>query len=991
MAAFAAVARIAYLASDVVVDSHPPLPAPSRFGSTLDALRHTSKHQARVLAVPAGGDPGSTLLRHAAAGSLVSYTAIAATEGGADAGAVSRLLAHAPELAAAPLVAHLAAAAPDLAGALALRAAFPFVLHSATARQARDHALLASRLAAAERRAVLHVFDATGEEEEEDEVLEEGKVLAFLAGKDAAQVNGLANGHAHVEEQDPLFKAYEKAASATSAFVGRPLRPLVQHGDPDADSVVLTFGRASLNADNTSFISVSLFSPFPAAHLSAAIPPSATRILVLEQIHHWSMKWTPFYLETVKALQEREPRPSIASAAFGDAAAVTAAELSAALASSPSKRVYLGSHPSAPSAPVAPHVPKHEASYTKILEQLFSDRLDIVNAPSLVETYGPAATTPEFALGRVRSQLDEEAELSSSIQSLLEDPTLPEDLHTLLSRWTLADKNDGTKLAALSAGVATALAASALKHLSVPRTLALLAQHAAPKSRWIIGSDAWAYDLGASGLHHAIASGLDVNILVLDTLPYSARLRGDPHRRKQDVGLYAMNHGDVFVASVAVYSSYAQVLQALVEADRFRGPSVVLAYLPYAADDAPALDILKETKLAVDAGYWPLYRWDPARAPPFVLDSDAVKNDLRQFLDRQNHLSQLTLAAPQLAAELVGSLGARVRDERRRRARAAFDALVGAIDAPPLLVLFASDGGKAEKVAKRLAARAKARGLSARAAPMDSVRAEDLAGEGHVAFVTSVAGQGEFPQNGRQLVKALGAAAARGETGALAGLHFAVFGMGDSHYWPRPEDAHYYNKAGRDLDGRLAQLGGERFAELGLGDDQDPDGPETGYKLWEPRVWKALGVDAVEVREAEPEPITNEHIKAASGYLRGTIADGLEDASTGALAPADTQLTKFHGIYQQDDRDVRDERQAQGAEPAYAFMIRVRLPGGVCTPAQWLAMDRIADERGNGTFKITTRQTFQFHGVIKRHLKPSIQAINRALLDTLAACGDVNR
>ncbi|TFY51258.1 hypothetical protein EVJ58_g10664, partial [Rhodofomes roseus] len=186
-------------------------------------------------------------------------------------------------------------------------------------------------------------------------------------------------------------------------------------------------------------------------------------------------------------------------------------------------------------------------------------------------------------------------------------------------------------------------------------------------------------------------------------------------------------------------------------------------------------------------------------------------------------------------------------------------------------------------------------------------------------------------------------------------------------------------------------LGAQRVVALGLGDDQDADGPETGYKAWEPLVWKALGVDAVEVQEAEPEPITNEHIKVASQYLRGTIAEGLVDTTTGALAPSDTQLTKFHGIYQQDDRDIRDERVAQGVEPAYSFMIRVRMPGGVCRPDQWLQMDQIADEHGCGTFKITTRQTFQFHGVIKRHLKSAIQDINRVLLDTLAACGDVNR
>ncbi|KAI4293855.1 hypothetical protein K525DRAFT_274827, partial [Schizophyllum commune Loenen D] len=153
----------------------------------------------------------------------------------------------------------------------------------------------------------------------------------------------------------------------------------------------------------------------------------------------------------------------------------------------------------------------------------------------------------------------------------------------------------------------------------------------------------------------------------------------------------------------------------------------------------------------------------------------------------------------------------------------------------------------------------------------------------------------------------------------------------------------------------------------------------------------AFKVDTLEIAEAEPEPITNEHIKAESNFLRGTIVEGLQDATTGALSASDTQLTKFHGIYQQDDRDIRDESVGQGIEPAYSFMIRVRMPGGVCDSRQWLQMDQIPDEHGCGNFKVTTRQTFQFHGVIKRHLKSAIKDINRALLDTLAACGDVNR
>ena len=134
-----------------------------------------------------------------------------------------------------------------------------------------------------------------------------------------------------------------------------------------------------------------------------------------------------------------------------------------------------------------------------------------------------------------------------------------------------------------------------------------------------------------------------------------------------------------------------------------------------------------------------------------------------------------------------------------------------------------------------------------------------------------------------------------------------------------------------------------------------------------------------------------EIIKANSNFLRGTIVESLQDSATSALAEDDTQLSKFHGIYQQDDRDNREERRRQLLEPDYQFMIRARVPGGVCTPAQWLALDEIARKWANGTIRLTTRQAFQLHGVLKRDLKASIRAINDSLLDTIAACGDVNR
>jgi sulfite reductase (NADPH) hemoprotein beta-component len=144
--------------------------------------------------------------------------------------------------------------------------------------------------------------------------------------------------------------------------------------------------------------------------------------------------------------------------------------------------------------------------------------------------------------------------------------------------------------------------------------------------------------------------------------------------------------------------------------------------------------------------------------------------------------------------------------------------------------------------------------------------------------------------------------------------------------------------------------------------------------------------------EAPHKPLhKNELLKADSNYLRGHILKDLQDPSTGTITEDSAQLTKFHGVYPQDDRDLRSERRREGKEKAYIFMARVRVPGGVCTPKQWLVMDALADSHGNQTLKITNRQAFQFHGILKRNLRSTIKEVNLALLDTLAACGDVVR
>jgi len=135
----------------------------------------------------------------------------------------------------------------------------------------------------------------------------------------------------------------------------------------------------------------------------------------------------------------------------------------------------------------------------------------------------------------------------------------------------------------------------------------------------------------------------------------------------------------------------------------------------------------------------------------------------------------------------------------------------------------------------------------------------------------------------------------------------------------------------------------------------------------------------------------DETLKFKSDYLRGQIASDLLDQITGGVTFESNKLMKFHGIYQQDDRDIRDERRRQKLEPALTFMVRVRLPGGVCTPEQWLKIDELAQAHGGKTIRMTTRQTFQFHWVVKEDIRPTIEGLHEVLLDTIAACGDDSR
>lgn len=750
---------------------------------------------------------------------------------------------------------------------------------------------------------------------------------------------------------------------------------------------------------NSGLVTVRLYRPWLGSALTAILPETVRRIAVLEPVRRKTTKWGPLLLDVLAATRANDNRlsPHVIGYQLGHLESSTVRQalngiFSNLLSQSPIQNLRVGTL-----SDLSHHLSEHrgaqptlENAYMKILRRLFDDRLYIANEleSNNVGILAMKAATPEFGFGSLLARAERRKDFIERVKRATKTRQFATDAPLKwLSEWALEAEN---------AKQSEGLAKGALARLSTDGSALandLLASRSFffKESQWLVGSEAWAHDLGNSGVHHVLASGQNVNMLIIDSQAYSTHAVTDANRRKKDIGLYAMNFGNVYVASVAVYSSYTQVLEAMIEADSFNGPSVVLAYLPYNKENESPLTVLQETKNAVDSGYWPLYRWHPTvgdgAEPEFRLDSERIRKELEDFLRRDNQLTQLMRRKPEVGANLSSSYGAEIRSLQKRKAKDAYSELLDSLQGAPLTILFASDNGNAEGLAKRLANRGKARGLKAMAMAMDDYPIDDLPSEENMVCVTSTAGQGEFPQNGRQFWEHL-----KNSTDIdLQHVSFAVFALGDSHYWPRKEDKIYYNKPGKDLFARFEALGGKKLTEIGLGDDQDADTFHTGYSVWEPALWHSLGVANVEGLPEEPPPLTNEDIKVQSNFLRGTIAEGLQDTSTGAIAASDQQLTKFHGTYMQDDRDVRDERKASGLEPAYIFMIRCRLPGGIATPSQWLQMDAIATNMGNETMKLTTRQTFQFHGVVKGKLRPAMQSINRALMTTLAACGDVNR
>ncbi|KAJ1729868.1 Sulfite reductase [NADPH] subunit beta [Coemansia biformis] len=906
------------------------------------------------------------------------------------------------------LVLHVpVSSADDVSDVLAVRDAGCALLRSSSPQQAVDFALVASL--AARRLAIpfVHCFPGAAGPV---------KVLAyapFAEHVDVASYLDPAGAASEVTTAQLPAEAAHTAVAQAMALFGDHYAPVEYAGAPDAPVVYATFGTGPEPAGPTGLLQISLFRPLSPQALRAALPATAARIIALEQVTRQPTPWGPLLFDLAGALlpgdgaaQARPPIlldavSTVAPAEFTAEQLARVTEHAKGLDSpahfNPAEIAGIAEAAGAASVPLAGLSLEEQQQrvenipYGQLLRELFGPRLHVANAAESQSIWGDArssTTNPEFGFGRLAADERGRARLAQAVTAALRDVSVPlsKRLHAALNAWLGGKDSAGVATAELAAELGDLLAAERQAHPAIEAVHALRA-HFARRSSWLVGADEWAYDIGSSGVHHAISSGLNVNMLVLDTAtyPFVAEHKGAP--RKKDIGLYAMNYGSTYVASVAVYASYTQVLQALLEADAFPGPAVVVAYLPhtngvFSASYSP-IEVLQQSKRAVDSGAWPLYRWDPTLAADqrFQLDSEKLRRSVEDFLRRDNALAAIGSAAPALGG---------IDSALETRARGDVDELVGGLRGPPLLVLFASDGGNGEEAARRVARQGRRRGMDVRCLGMDEFDVEELPFEKTVVAVVSTAGQGEVPTNGREFFKSLQSASVN-----LSETAYAVFGLGDSHYWPREEDAIFYNKPARDIDRRLAELSATRIVDVGLGDDQDADGWEAGFTDFEQLLWAALNIDVVgaagQAEEDEEPKRTDEENKVISNYLRGTIAQAIADPSCGYVDEWDGKLLKFHGTYMQDDRDLRPERLARGEEKAFSFMIRVRLPGGIATPAQWLAMDRLADEHGNHTMKITTRQTFQLHGVLKRNLRETMRGINRGLMDTIAACGDVNR
>ncbi|KAL7464674.1 hypothetical protein ACHAXS_005005 [Conticribra weissflogii] len=368
-------------------------------------------------------------------------------------------------------------------------------------------------------------------------------------------------------------------------------------------------------------------------------------------------------------------------------------------------------------------------------------------------------------------------------------------------------------------------------------------------SQWIVGGDGWAYDIGYGGLDHVEAfQANDVNVLVVDTEMYSntggqqskatpvgASVKfatGGKQQTKKQLGEIFMTYEHVYVASVCL-SNQTQLLQALVEADRYNGPSFIVAYAPCIQQQVRPdglTDMFDECRYAVDSGYWPLYRYNPdlivSGKNPFILDSKKLRKEVSSFLKREGRFINLKKAHPEIADELFHKMNTDVhhRMELMLNRASGYKAFSSKEEAS-VQVLFASETGTAQRLARDFS---DACTLSRGADAMDDIDVDEINGRTTIFFIATC-GQGSMPQNGKAFYNSLCQRSEPFDEGTL----FSVMGLGDSSYY-------FFCKAAKDVETVMIKLGAKCILPMGVGDDSSEDGMEGGLHQWLDNIWPSL-------------------------------------------------------------------------------------------------------------------------------------------------------
>ena len=523
-----------------------------------------------------------------------------------------------------------------------------------------------------------------------------------------------------------------------------------------------------------------------------------------------------------------------------------------------------------------------ETPYVKLMTQLFGNRMMIANASGCSSVWGGTSTTnpytvdeegrgpawgrslfednAEYGLGMSIASLQRRKQLREKIQGIVDGETevsdaLRKEFDAWLKHYDNAEKSDQAFKRIIPILEEEKDGVPILESIYTTRDMFT------KNSQWIVGGDGWAYDIGFGGLDHVIAKGENVNIVVLDTemysntggqvskaTPQSALVKfatSGKAQAKKDLGQIAMGYENTYVASVAMGADYNQSVQAFKEAEAFDGPSLVLCYSPCIDWGIDMQQMMNIQKLAVDSGYWPLYRYNPANLQKdeqaFQLDSKRIKSSLANYLKNENRYAALRRADEKRADKLQFEFEDYTKRRMSHMQRASMDDYelldflkenMGEQTGEKVLILYASETGNTQDLAKMLAYELKRREVRVSTMAMDDFDVNDLPSQKTVVNLAATCGQGEYPQNCKTFYDELHNESLPADF--LEGVKFATFAMGDSGYV-------FYNNVGTSFDERFRALGGTPLVDLGLGDDQDEDKWETAWEDWSPNLFNEMG------------------------------------------------------------------------------------------------------------------------------------------------------